>query len=108
MPDKFIVIFVTAPSRKEAAYIVSILIKKRLVACGNILRSCDSVFIWKGKQNRVKEVLIILKTRKDLFKKVAREIKGIHSYEVPEIIAVPIIDGTKDYLNWINKVVITK
>lgn len=101
----FIIIFITASSKKEARLIISALIKKRLVACGNILGGVDSIFIWKSKVNKAKEFLVILKTKKNLFKKVAGEVKRLHSYEVPEIVAVPIIEGNKKYLNWINRVV---
>lgn len=103
MATKFIIIFVTAASKKEAKQIISALIKKRLVACGNILDGVDSTFIWRGKVDSAKEVLIILKTKKNLFKKVASEIKRLHSYEVPEIIAMPIVEGGKKYLEWINE-----
>ncbi len=105
MSRKFIIIFITASSKKEARRIISALIKKRLIACGNILGGIDSTFIWKGKVENAKEVLVTLKTKKNLFKRIAREVEKVHSYEVPEIIAVPIIDGNKKYLEWIDKVV---
>ncbi|MBI4335807.1 MAG: divalent-cation tolerance protein CutA, partial [Candidatus Omnitrophica bacterium] len=88
-----VIIFVTAPSKKEAERVVLGLIKKGLAACGNIVRGVDSIFLWKGKLERSKEVLIILKTKKSLFDKVAAEIKKMHSYEVPEIICLPVIEG---------------
>lgn len=103
MRHKFIVIYVTSPSRTEAKRIISELLKRKLVACGNILGKIDSVFFWKGRQEKAQEVLILLKTRRDLFGKVVSEIGRIHSYEVPEIIAVPIIAGNKEYLEWIDE-----
>lgn len=108
MPSNLIVIFVTAPSKKEAKGIISALIKKRLIACANLLDGIDSTFIWKGKIDKAKEVLLVLKTKSGLFKKVACEIKRIHSYKVPEIIAVPIIKGNSKYLEWIKEVVIKR
>lgn len=105
MPDKFVTILMTAASKKEARRIISELIKKRLVACANLLNGVDSTFIWKGKVDKSKEVLVIFKTRKNLFKKVAARIRRLHSYEVPEIIALPIVDGSKEYLKWLDTAV---
>lgn len=103
MSNKFIIIFITAPSKKEARLIVSSLIKKRLIACGSILGGVDSIFIWKSKIDRASEALLILKTKKALFKKIVSEVEKLHSYDVPEIIAFPIIEGSKKYLEWINE-----
>jgi periplasmic divalent cation tolerance protein len=103
MPAEFIIIFITAPSKKEARRIISVLINKKLIACGNILEGVDSNFIWKGKLDKARELLIILKTRRNLFKRIVSEVEKVHSYEVPEIIAMPIIDGSKEYLKWINE-----
>lgn len=102
MPGKFIVIFMTVPSKKEAKSIISALMSKRLVACANLIDRIDSKFVWKGKIDTAKECLVIFKTGKKLFKKAAAEIKKLHSYEVPEIIALPIIDGNKEYLGWLE------
>lgn len=99
----FIIVFVTAPSKKEGKHIVTALMRKRLIACGNILNKIDSTFIWNAKVDKAKEVLIILKTKRALFKKIAREIERLHSYEVPEIIAMPIIEGSARYLKWIDE-----
>jgi len=105
MPGKFITILMTAPSEKEARRIISALITKRLVACANLLNGVDSTFIWKGKIDKAKEFLVIFKTRRNLFKRVEAQIRRLHSYEVPEIIAVPIVAGNKEYLKWIDEVV---
>ncbi|MCX5715801.1 MAG: divalent-cation tolerance protein CutA [Candidatus Omnitrophica bacterium] len=99
---RFIVVFITASSKKEAQAIVSALVKKKLAACGNIIGSVDSMFIWKGKTEKAKEALIILKARAGLFKRIVREVERLHSYDVPEIIAVPIIAGSKKYLEWLD------
>jgi periplasmic divalent cation tolerance protein len=73
-----------------------------LVACANIIFGVESRFWWKGRINKAKETLLILKTRRENFKRVEKEIKRIHSYEVPEIIALPIVAGSKSYLEWLK------
>ena len=100
---RFCIIFVTCQSKKEADSIASSLLKKRLIACANIISGVDSKFWWNGKIDTAKEFLIILKVRRGSFKKIEKEVKRLHSYEVPEIIAVPIIAGSREYLGWIEK-----
>ena len=100
---QFLQVFVTCKSKKEADAIATVLLRKRLAACANIVPGIDSKFWWNGKIDKAKEVLVILKTKSGNFKKIEKEVKRIHSYEVPEIIAVPIIAGSKDYLGWISK-----
>lgn len=98
-----IIIFVTAANKKEADTIASVLVKERLAACVNIIVNVRSLFHWQGKVNNAKESLLIIKTRKTLLNKLIKKVKSIHSYEVPEIIALPIIGGDKKYLRWINE-----
>jgi periplasmic divalent cation tolerance protein len=100
--EDFIVILVTASSEEEAKKIARSLVEKRLVACVNIIKDVQSIFRWKNKVSEEKELLLIIKTRKKLYKNVEEEVKNIHSYEVPEIIALPIIAGSKEYLYWID------
>lgn len=100
---KTIIVFVTASSITEAREIGKTLVEERLVACCNIINSIESVFQWQGKINIENEVLIICKTKEDLFKKVENRVHQLHSYDVPEIIAVPITHGSKDYLDWVGK-----
>ena len=76
--------------------------KKRLAACANVICGVDSNFWWNGKIDRAGEVLVILKTRSGYFKRVEREVRRLHSYAVPEIIALPIVAGSKGYLKWID------
>ena len=97
-----IVIFITAKDTKEAEKISQALVSKKLIACANIVRDIHSFFWWKGKVERAKEVLLILKTKRSLFKKIEKTVKSLHSYDVPEIIALPIIEGSKNYLRWMN------
>jgi len=97
-----IVIFITASNKKEAKSIAQQLVKNNLVACVNIVEKIESLFRWKGKVDQAKEALLVVKSRKDKLAKIIKLVKSLHSYEVPEIIAMPIIGGYKPYLNWIN------
>jgi periplasmic divalent cation tolerance protein len=101
--NKYIVVFVTAPNKLEAKKISAAVLNKKLAACANMLSGIDSHYWWRGKIERAREVLIIMKTSRKLFARLAAEVKKNHSYEVPEIIALPIIVGSKDYLKWIGE-----
>jgi len=103
MKNKFVIIFVTCASKGEAKVIIDSLLKKRLVACANIIPGVESKFWWKGKIDSAKETLLILKTTMANFNKVEKHVKKNHSYEMPEIIAIPIVRGSMKYLNWINE-----
>ena len=103
MDKDLIMIMITSSSEKESKIIIENLLKNRLIACGNLIGPISSSFWWKGEIENSKEYLILLKSRKDLFKKIAQEVLKFHSYEIPEIIVFPIIEGSKAYLNWINK-----
>lgn len=97
-----IVIFVTASSKKEAQKIAAGLIGRKLAACVNIVDKIDSLFFWEGKIQKAKESLLIIKSKKDKMLKVIKLVKALHSYKVPEIIALPVIAGDKSYLRWID------
>ena len=96
-----VLVFVTCASIKEADKIVDTLLNKKLIACANILSGIKSKFWWKGNIENAKEVLIMAKTRTSKFAAIDKEVRRIHSYEVPEIVAMPIIAGSSKYLNWI-------
>ena len=98
-----IIVLVTTSSREEAEKIAKILLEERLVACANIIGPMHSLFWWQGKIDEAKEHLILMKTRKDLFGKVSERVKTLHSYQVPEIISTPIIEGSKEYLKWLDE-----
>ena len=100
-----IVVLITASSQKEANLISEKLIKLKLCACVNIIKGISSIYHWKGKVEKSKEVLLIIKTKKKSLNKLIKKVKELHSYSVPEIIALPILDGNKEYLNWIESVV---
>ena len=98
-----IIIFVTCKDKEEAEKISLKLLEDHLVACVNIVDHVTSLFHWEGKIDRASEILLSIKTRHDLFDAVKHAVKDIHSYDVPEIIAIPIVEGDEDYLNWIKK-----
>ncbi len=98
-----IIILITAKDKKEAAKIAKLLIKNKLAACVNIVGALSSIFLWKGKVEQAKETLLIVKSRKDKFNKIVKLVRANHSYEVPEIIAIPITCGFKPYLRWIDE-----
>lgn len=98
-----IVVYITAPNEDEAAKIAKTLVEQRLAACVNIVRGIRSIYTWQGKIEDDAEVLMIAKTQRHLFESLKTRVKELHSYTVPEIIALPIIDGSEDYLNWLKE-----
>ena len=96
-----IVVLVTASSEAEARKIGQAAVEDGAAACANIVPNLTSLFRWQGKFSQEQEVLIILKSRLDLFQDLEALIKRHHSYEVPEIIALPIVEGSASYLKWI-------
>lgn len=99
---EFIVVLVTATSKMEAEKIAKTLLNKKLAACVNIIPKLTSFFSWKGKIQKANELLLVIKTKKTLFKKLEKELTAIHSYSVPEIIALPIVAGAKNYMDWLR------
>ena len=97
-----IVILVTTSSEPEAHKIADLLLNRRKAACVNIVPVVESSFRWQGKLDSARESLLIIKTRASLLPEIIELVKSIHSYEVPEIIALPIIGGSEDYLKWID------
>jgi len=97
-----IIVFVTATSKGEARRIVKNLLEKRLIACANILDPVESHFWWQGKIDKANEVLVLLKSDQKLFTKLSKAIKEMHSYDIPEILAMPILEGFPPYLEWLN------
>lgn len=99
----FIIVLVTAGSMEEAQKISQKLVKDKLAACVNIIPEIESVFRWKSKVYNEQEVLLILKSRLELFDEIMDCVKSLHSYKVPEILALPIIGGFEDYLEWLKE-----
>jgi periplasmic divalent cation tolerance protein len=102
MTDK-IVVLVMCGSAKEARKIARALVDEKLAACVNILQApVQSVYRWKGKVESAREVLLVIKTTRRRFAALQRAVRSLHSYDVPEIIALPIAAGSRDYLDWIS------
>jgi len=100
----FVLILVATKNKEEAEKITLALLNERLIACGNIAGPVTSFFHWSGQIEKSEECLVVMKSRMDLFAQVAERVKGLHSYEVPEILAVPIVDGSKTYFDWLSGV----
>jgi len=97
-----IAVLMTAPNEEEAAAIACALVEAKLAACVNLVKGVRSIYSWQGKTEDASEVLMIAKTRQELFEALAAKVKELHSYDVPEIIALPVLDGSADYLEWIS------
>ncbi|MCC6543201.1 MAG: divalent-cation tolerance protein CutA [Nitrospirae bacterium] len=100
---ELIVILITAGSMDEGERIADSLVENHLVACVNLVPSVKSVFFWRGKTDQQSEVLLIAKSRMALLEQIIDHVKQIHSYSVPEIIAIPVIGGSEDYLKWVEE-----
>ena len=99
--DRMIVL-ITAGSEEEAHRIAELLVKEKKAACVNIVPRVDSLFWWEGKLDSASESLLLVKTKASLFPEIVELVKRTHSYEVPEIITLPITAGSEDYLNWLD------
>ena len=98
----YIVLFITTPTTEEAQRISRVLLEQRKVACVNIVPRVSSLFWWQGKIDSAQESLLIVKTTASQLNELVTLVKEIHSYDVPEIIAMPIVGGNQDYLEWIG------
>ncbi len=108
MTDK-IVVLVTCASDSEAKRIAHALVERRVAACVNIVRGpVESVYRWKGKVERAKEFLLVAKTTRKRFAALEAEVRRLHSYDVPEIIALPVASGSRKYLAWVSESVRTR
>lgn len=101
--ENYMLILITASSLQEGEKIGAALVEKGLAACCNIIPEIKSIFRWKGKICKEKEVLLLVKSKASLFEDLKKKVKKLHSYEVPEIIAFPIETGLKDYLKWMDE-----
>ena len=101
MTDK-IVVMVTAASRRECRKIARHLVESKLAACVNITQAIESIYRWEGKLADEKEFLLLIKSTRELFPEIKTEISKIHSYHTPEIVSLPIIDGSRNYLQWVG------
>ncbi len=102
MTDK-IVVLATCAGEEEAVRIARRLVEKRLAACVNVLAGARSIYRWRGAVEEASEWLLIIKSRRGLAAAVAAEIEALHSYEVPEVLALPAVDGSEKYLAWMEQ-----
>ncbi len=100
-----IVVFVTAPDEDTAASIAKAIVGEGLAACANIVKDIRSIYKWQGKMEDESEVLMIAKTSRDKFEDLAKKVEDMHPYDVPEIIAVPITQGSDPYIKWLSEAV---
>lgn len=98
---EYIVIYCTVPNKNEGREIAKALVSNHFVACVNIIDKVESIFSWDGKMTEEKEALMIIKTKKEMFSNVNHVIHKLHSYNVPEVIAIPIVEADEVYLKWI-------
>jgi periplasmic divalent cation tolerance protein len=99
--DDTIIVLTNLPDREAAMKLASELVAKKLAACVNVLSECTSVYRWKGTIENAREVPVLIKTRAARYAEVEAAIRGLHPYELPEIIAVPVMRGFDDYLRWV-------
>ena len=99
---EFVFVYVTCSSVDEARRIAETVVEERLAACANIYSSIESIYWWRGRVEHSGEAALILKTRRILFSRLVKRIRELHSYELPCIIALPIIDGLPPFLKWIE------
>ncbi len=102
MTDKILVLS-TSDSAEQAREIARGLVEKRLAACVNVVPGIRSIYRWQGKMEETGEHLLVIKSRRDLFERLQRELEQMHSYEVPEVIAMPVAEGSADYLAWLDR-----
>ncbi|MEC4686126.1 MAG: divalent-cation tolerance protein CutA [Nitrospirota bacterium] len=99
---EYSVVFITAPDEEEAARIARTIVEERLAGCVNIVKGIRSIYSWEGKIEDEHEVLMIVKTKRALFTVLEKRVKELHSYSVPEIISLPLVEGSEDYLKWLD------
>ena len=101
MASEAIVVFMTAANGEEAARLADMLVGSHLAACVQILPEIESVYRWQGKIERQQEILLLAKSTSDKFDELEREVRALHSYETPEIIALPVAAASGPYLKWL-------
>lgn len=97
-----VVVMVTADSEEQAKRICDILLERKVIACANIVRGVESFFWWKGKVDHSRELLLLMKSRSELLDEIVRLVRENHSYDVPEVVALPLVGGNPEYLRWID------
>ena len=100
---EYIIVLITAGSTDEAEKISRGLVERRLAACVNIIPTVRSLFHWEGEVSDEKETMLVVKSRRGLFEDIVLCVKALHSYDVPEILALPVLSGSEAYLRWIEE-----
>lgn len=104
----FITVLMTNPDKEEAKQIARKLLEEHLAACVSIRPKGESFFWWQGRINEEEEFLVIAKTHRKFLPGLIDTVKKMHGYDVPEIVALPIVDGSRDYLNWLEEVTVSE
>ena len=98
----YMIVFMTASNKEEAVKIVRTLLEEKLIACANIIDTVSSFFWWKDRIAEEKEAFVLMKSHEKLFKRLSTRVTELHSYDVPEVLAVPVVDGSQSYLDWMK------
>ena len=101
--ENVLIVFVTVSSQEEGERIGSSLVESKLAACVNVLPQVSSIFSWQGKIEKDGEIMLLIKTTSERMDDLAAKIKEMHSYDVPEILAVPVFAGSRDYIDWVHQ-----
>ncbi len=100
---EYVIVFVTVGNREEASRLARALVEERLAACVNLIPTVASTYWWRGQIEQADEVLLVIKTRQDLLDVLTTRVRALHSYTVPEVVALPILGGNPAYLAWIDE-----
>ncbi len=103
MDTDYLIVFTTCASEEEATTLAKAAVKQQAAACCNIIKDVRSIYVWQGQANDDREVLLVSKTTAKSFPQLRELIQKLHSYDVPEIIAMPVVAGNDDYLNWVTE-----
>lgn len=101
-PTDFVLVYVTTANSEDAKKIGRAIVERKLAACANILPQMDSIYSWKGKVCEDQEAVLILKTRRSLFKELMEKVRALHAYDCPCVLSLPIEDGNAPYLQWLG------
>lgn len=100
--DRVVLVLITAPDEEQGLRIARALLEERLAACVNVVRGVRSLYWWKGELCEEEEVILWIKSREALFENLERRVRQLHPYEVPEVIALPVVRGLEEYLKWVT------
>jgi periplasmic divalent cation tolerance protein len=102
LDNAYIIVLITTGNKQEAEKIAQHLLDAKLIACANIIGPVSSIFHWSGKVEKAEEYLMLMKSRRNLFEELSKTVKALHSYEVPEILVLPVVEGLEAYLKWLE------